>query len=63
MLLERDLTSNLFCMRDAESSDGVCNFILYFVKADASDASTLKRSTPKRMGYNLSMYFDEWSLN
>ena len=47
---------------DAEFSDGVCNFILYFVIAEASDSSTLKRSTPKRMAYNLSMYFEDCSL-
>ena len=48
-MIKRDLTSKLSCMRDAESKDGVCSFILDFDKAEARDASTVKRSKPKRM--------------
>ena len=61
--MDRDLISILSSRRDdAESSDGVCNFILYFVMAEASDDSTLHRSTPNRIAYNLSMYIEDWSL-
>ncbi len=61
-MLGKDLILSLNCLCEAEFSDGVCNFILYFVILEASDGPTLKRSTPNRMAYNRSMYFEDRSI-